>query len=226
MSQEFIIFQSRLAKKSGTIIINKPKRFSFSKNLFSLLITIPIIISLYIISPLIIGEIQNYSLKNKKGQITTTRSKFSYILSPKDEEIELVIPKIAVHTKVLVNVDPTKEKEYNQILNDKAAHALGSNLPGQKGLIYLFGHSTNSIFNVDFFNPVFYNIKDLEVEDLITLLYQGKVYNYQINEKKIVEADDLSDLKAETNEEKLILQTCWPPGTDWKRLLLIANPIT
>jgi len=140
--------------------------------------------------------------------------------------MELIIPKIAVRTKVLVNVDPAKEEEYNQILSNKAAHALGSSFPGQKGLIYLFGHSTNSIFNLNFFNPVFYAVKNLEKGDRITLLYQGKLYTYQIREKKIVEADDLADLYAEKDEEKLILQTCWPPGTSWKRLLLIANPIT
>ena len=118
------------------------------------------------------------------------------------------------------------ESEYNKILDNQAAHALGSSLPGQEGLIYLFGHSTNSIFNVNFFNPVFYSVKNLEKKDQISILYQGKLYTYQINDKKVVEADNLSDLKAEPGEEKLILQTCWPPGTSWKRLLLIASPIT
>jgi LPXTG-site transpeptidase (sortase) family protein len=140
--------------------------------------------------------------------------------------MELIIPKIAVRTKVLTNIDPNKESEYNSVLSNKAAHAAGSSFPGQKGLIYLFGHSTNSIFNLNFFNPVFYSVKNLEKGDELALLYQGKLYKYRIDDKKIVEADDLSNLQAEPNEEKLILQTCWPPGTSWKRLLLIASPIT
>jgi len=224
MSKEFIIFQSRVSEQKGYVLAAKPKKFRSPKRFFSFLITLPVIVILYIVSPLIIGEIRYHLVVKKQPEVI--QSKFRYVLSPNDNEMELIIPKIAVRTKVLINIDPNKETEYNQILDNKAAHASGSSLPGQKGLIYLFGHSTNSIFNLDFFNPVFYSVKNLEKNDQIAILYQGRVYTYQINEKKIVEADDLTDLKAEPNEEKLILQTCWPPGTSWKRLLLIANPIT
>ncbi|PIU33334.1 hypothetical protein COT04_00575 [Candidatus Shapirobacteria bacterium CG07_land_8_20_14_0_80_39_12] len=224
MANEIIVFQSGVSQPKGYVLVAEPKKFHFPKRFFSFLIALPIIIILYVISPLIIGEIRYHLVVEKQPEVV--RSKFSYILSPNDNEMELIIPKIAVRTKVLVNIDPAKEEEYNQILNNKAAHALGSSLPGQEGLIYLFGHSTNSVFNLNFFNPVFYAVKNLEKGDLITLLYQGKLFNYQINEKKIVEADDLTDLRAGKDEEKLILQTCWPPGTSWKRLLLIANPIT
>ena len=224
MSNEIVIFQSGVSEQKGYVLAAKPKKFRLPKRFFSFLITLPVIVILYIVSPLIIGEIRYHLVVKKQPEVI--QSKFRYVLSPNDNEMELIIPKIAVRTKVLANIDPNKEESYNSILSNKAAHALGSSLPGQKGLIYLFGHSTNSIFNLDFFNPVFYSVKNLEKNDQIAILYQGKVYTYQINEKKIVEADDLTDLKAEPNEEKLILQTCWPPGTSWKRLLLIANPIT
>jgi len=224
MTNEIIVFQSGVSQPKGYVSISETKKFHFSQRIWALLISLPIIIILYVVSPLIIGEIRYHLVVNKESEVT--RSKFSYVLSPNDNEMELIIPKIAVRTKVLLNVNPTKEAEYNQILDNQAAHALGSSLPGQKGLIYLFGHSTNSIFNLDFFNPVFYSVKNLEQGDQISILYQGKLYTYQINEKKIVEADDLSSLQAGPDEEKLILQTCWPPGTAWKRLLLIAVPIT
>jgi len=227
MSKEFIIFQSRVSKQKGYVLVAQPKKeqlLKLPKKFYSYLIALPIIILLYVVSPLIIGEIRYHLVVEKQPEVV--QSKFRYILSPNDNEMELIIPKIAVRTKVLINIDPSEENEYNQILSNKAAHALGSSLPGQKGLVYLFGHSTNSIFNLDFFNPVFYSVKNLEKGDQIAILYQGKLFNYQINEKKIVEADDLNDLRAEKDEEKLILQTCWPPGTSWKRLLLIASPIT
>jgi len=224
MANETVIFQSQKSPSSGYILVAEPKKFRFPKKILSFLISLPIIIILYIVSPLIIGEIRYHLVVEKQPEVV--RSKFSYILSPNDNEMELIIPKIAVRTKVLINVSPTKEKEYNQILDNKAAHALGSSLPGQNGLIYLFGHSTNSVFNLNFFNPVFYSVKNLDLGDQIVILYQGKLFNYQIKEKKVTEADDLTDLQAGENEEKLILQTCWPPGTNWKRLLLIANPIT
>lgn len=224
MYKEIVIFDANSSPQSGYVFLSDRKKFHFPKKILSYLIALPIIISLYVALPLIIGEIRyKVVVKNQPEEV---RSKFSYVLSPNDNEMELIIPKIAVRTKVLINVDPNKEEEYNSVLSNEAAQAAGSSLPGQKGLIYLFGHSTNSIFNLNFFNPVFYSVKNLEKKDEIALLYQGKLYKYLINDKKIVEANDLSDFQVQPNEEKLILQTCWPPGTSWKRLLLIASPIT
>ena len=158
MENEVLIFQSG-SPSEGYVLVAQPKKFHFPKRVLSFLITIPVIIILYVVSPLIIGEFRYHLVVEKQPE--EIRSKFSYILSPNDNEMELIIPKIAVRTKVLINIDASKENKYNEILSNKAAHALGSSLPGQKGLIYLFGHSTNSIFNLDFFNPVFYAVKNL-----------------------------------------------------------------
>lgn len=225
MQKEFIIFQSRASKQKGDVLVAQSKRWSLSKKWFPLMIFLPLLAIFWLLSPMVIGEIR-YRLVSEKKVETIERSKFSYVLSPNDNEMELIIPKIAVRTQVLANVDPNKEDEYNEILNNKAAHAQGSAFPGQKGLIYLFGHSTNSVFNKNFFNPVFYSVKNLEPGDQIAILYQGKVHVYQINEKMVVDPDDFTAVRTGVDEEKLVLQTCWPPGTSWKRLLLVASPIT
>jgi LPXTG-site transpeptidase (sortase) family protein len=225
MSEEFVIFQSRVSKQKGYVLVAEPKKWSLLKKWLALGIISPLITAFLLISPMVIGEIR-YRLIPKEKTKTIERSKFSYVLSPNDNEMELIIPKIAVRTQILTNVDPNKEDEYDKILSNKAAHAQGSSFPGQKGLIYLFGHSTNSIFNKNFFNPVFYSVKNLEPGDQIAILYQGKVHVYQINEKMVVDPNDFTALKAGIDEEKLVLQTCWPPGTSWKRLLLVASPIT
>jgi len=224
MYKEFVIFDANSSPQSGYVFLADRKKFRLPSKLISYLLALPLIIILYVATPLIIGEIRYRVVVEKQPEIA--RSKFSYVLSPNDNEMELIIPKIAVRTKVLTNIDPNKEEEYNSVLTNKAAHAAGSSFPGQKGLIYLFGHSTNSIFNLNFFNPVFYSVKNLEKGDELSLLYQGKIYSYRIDDKKVVEADDLSNLQSDPNKEILILQTCWPPGTSWKRLLLIASPIT
>jgi sortase A len=225
MSKEFIIFQSRVSKQKGYVLVSEPLKKKFPKKIIPFLFIIPVIIILWLTSPIIIGEFRYRFIVQKQPE-SIERSKFSYVLSPDDNEMELIVPKIAVRTKVLANIDPNKENEYDEILSNKAAHALGSSFPGEKGLIYLFGHSTNSIFNKDFFNPVFYSVKNLEAGDQIALLYKGKVYVYKVDEKMVVNADDFTAIKAGQGEEKLVLQTCWPPGTSWKRLLIIARPIT
>lgn len=225
MTSEIIIFQSRVSKQKDYVLVAKPDKKTLPKKIIPFLVAIPLLIALWLASPLIIGEVR-YRLISEKQPEAIERSKFSYVLSPNDNEMELIIPKIAVRTQVLTNVDPNKEAEYNEILSNKAAHAQGSSFPGQKGLIYLFGHSTNSIFNKNFFNPVFYSVKNLEKGDQIAILYQGKLHVYQIQEKMIVDPNDFTAIKTGPNEEKLVLQTCWPPGTSWKRLLLVASPIT
>ena len=56
------------------------------------------------------------------------------------------------------------------------------------------------------------------------MIYQGTRFNYKVTESRIVDADDVSFItEAQSGEEQLILQTCWPPGTTWKRLLVFAK---
>ncbi len=224
INQETVIFQSG-SPDQGYVLVAEPFKKKFPKKIIPFLFIIPVMVILWLSSPMVIGELRYRFIVQKQPE-SIERSKFSYVLSPDDNEMELIVPKIAVRTKVLANVDPNKENEYDEILSNKAAHALGSSFPGEKGLIYLFGHSTNSIFNKDFFNPVFYSVKNLEAGDQIALLYKGKVYVYKVDEKMVVNADDFTAIKASQGEEKLVLQTCWPPGTSWKRLLIIARPIT
>lgn len=145
------------------------------------------------------------------------------ILAPESREFGLVIPKIGVNAKVVAGVNAADKTEYLDALSQGIAHAAGSSLPAENGLIYLFGHSTDYLWNVPELNALFYQLKDLEEGDLVSLIYQGERFDYKVTEKKIVEADDLSVL-APVDEERLVLQTCWPPGTTWKRLVVIARP--
>lgn len=147
------------------------------------------------------------------------------MLQPINPEFSLVIPKIDINAEIFANVEPGNKELYEAALKKGIAHAAGSYLPGQGGTIYLFGHSTDYVWNISQFNAVFYLLKELEVGDQINLFYQGKRYLYQVSDKKMVPAADLSYLKPQKGQEELVLQTCWPPGTTWQRLLVIAQPI-
>ncbi|KKR56069.1 MAG: hypothetical protein UT95_C0055G0005 [Candidatus Curtissbacteria bacterium GW2011_GWB1_40_28] len=69
-----------------------------------------------------------------------------------------------------------------------------------------------------------YLLKDMEPGDPVVIFFAGKRYNYVVSEKKITEAADVDYFKLRTDEQILVLQTCYPPGTTWKRLLVIAKP--
>jgi sortase A len=148
------------------------------------------------------------------------------ILVPKDTEFSIVIPKIGASAKIFPNVDPSNEAEFLPILMQGVAHAKGSVFPGMLGNTYLFAHSTDNFWDVGRYNAVFYLLKDLQPGDDIIIFFQNKRYNYIVSGSKIVNPSDVSNLvnAQNTDKEQLILQTCWPPGTTWQRLLVFAQP--
>ncbi|MBU1085116.1 MAG: sortase [Candidatus Beckwithbacteria bacterium] len=148
------------------------------------------------------------------------------LIAPISSEFGLVIPKIFANVAVTKNVNPADEKEYQEVLRQAGgvAHSSGTSVPGELGTTYIFGHSTDASINVERFNAVFYLLNKLEPGDLIVAYYKGKQYKYEVSDKKVVDPTDLSEIVRVDNEERLVLQTCWPPGTDWRRLLVVAKP--
>ncbi|HRN96065.1 MAG TPA: sortase [Candidatus Levybacteria bacterium] len=149
----------------------------------------------------------------------------SQILSPKDTQFSILIPKIGASERVFENVDPSNEKEYGKTLLEGVAHAQGSAFPGYGGNTYIFAHSADSFWNVGRYNAVFYLLKELQPGDDVIVFFQNKRFNYEVTETKIVDATNLDYLKSDIGTgETLTLQTCWPPGTTWKRMLVFAKP--
>ncbi len=148
------------------------------------------------------------------------------IIVPPDSKFSIVIPKLGAASRVIPNVDPTNESEFVQQLGKGVAHAKGTVFPGMQGNVYLFAHSTDSFWNVGRYNAVFYLIKDLQPGDEIILYFEGRRYNYYVDKSEIKDAEDVEYLvkSQQLGDEALILQTCWPPGTTWKRLYVIARP--
>lgn len=140
-------------------------------------------------------------------------------------DFSIVIPKISAKARIIPNVDPADEKAYKTALKQGVAHATGTKFPGNKGIVYLFAHSTNSPVNISRYNAVFYLLKELRQGDQIIVFFAGQKYVYQVTERLVTAADDTQWLTKQEKEERLVLQTCWPPGTSQKRLLVIARPV-
>lgn len=140
---------------------------------------------------------------------------------PVNEEFFLEIPKINLTSAIIANVDASNEEQYIEKLKIGVAHAKGSYFPGDEGPIVLFSHSTDTLAHILQYNAAFYALKDLEVGDQITVHFKGKTYLYNVSEKKIIDPQNL-DVIRQTNS-KLVLTTCYPPGTDWQRLVIFAS---
>lgn len=144
-----------------------------------------------------------------------------------EDIFSLQIPDLDISSTITPNVDPASEKEYTAALKNGIAHAAGTALPQQfehTKTIYLFAHSTDAPWNIARYNAQFYALKDAQPGQKITLRFWGENREYTIEEIKIIEATDVTALTPQFDREQLVLQTCYPPGTAWKRLLVIAVP--
>ncbi len=144
-----------------------------------------------------------------------------------EDVFSINIPDLDINSLVVPNVDAGSEKDYTQALKKGIAHAKGSGLPDQLAenkTIYLFAHSTDSPWNILRYNAQFYALKDIKPGQEINLTFWGESYTYYVKETMVVAADDTRIIQPQTEKEMLILQTCWPPGTTSKRLLVVATP--
>lgn len=134
------------------------------------------------------------------------------------------IPKISAVSPIVVGVDPWNRQEYNQALTRGIAQAKNTYAPGNGRLIYLFAHSSGSPFELLSRNTPFLRLDELQRGDVVNMYVEGTLFQYSVSSKKIVSPTELTYLQ-NTGENILILQTCWPLGTDWKRLLVFATPL-
>lgn len=140
-----------------------------------------------------------------------------------DARYSIYVPKIDAKSAVMENVDLENETEYLKALKKGVAHGKGTYFPGQGGNIFLFSHSVSVPEYIQTYNAVFYNLKDLEQGDDIIIYFSGVKYVYKVTEKIITSPRDVSFLTKDYGGETLILQTCDPPGTTLRRLLVIAK---
>lgn len=161
-----------------------------------------------------------YSLNTEQsGQPATSERP----LTPPNKDFSIVIPKIGAVAPVVANVDSQNPDEYLKALRLGVAHAEGTFFPGEGKNTFLFAHSTDAFYNVGRYNAVFYLIGKLKPGDEINIFYRGELLRYEVFEKKVVDADDVQYLGQIGETETLTLQTCYPPGTTLKRLVVVAR---
>jgi LPXTG-site transpeptidase (sortase) family protein len=167
------------------------------------------------------GELISEALAQKADEVK--KETFSLGLN---SYFSLNIPKIEAKANIIHNIDAGSPDEYGKALKEGIAHAKGTNFPGQGKTVYLFSHSTDSLLNFSRYNAIFYLLGKLEKGDRIWVYFLDKKYIYEVDQKLITQPNDTSWLKDSGQGERLILQTCYPPGTSLKRLLIIAVPVS
>jgi len=138
----------------------------------------------------------------------------------------MVINKINVKAPVVWSKSALEE-DLQKDLQNGLVHYPKTGIPGQFGNAFITGHSSNYVWAQGAYNYILKNMNDLNVGDeiIITATQEnGKVlsYKYVISIKEIVTPDDVRIFE-ETEKSTLTLTTCWPLGTNWKRLMIKAD---
>lgn len=202
-----------------------------------------LIVLLAVLTPLIQAEIgyrkdKFFNIKRTVPKVITSspekqgsQAKVSFgqleqkenIITPASTDFGIVVEKINANSPVVANVNPSNESEYVGALSKGVAHARGSDFPGSGGNIYLFSHSTDAPWNIIRYNAVFYLLRELNSGDKVIVFYKDRRFDYTVFDKRIVPPGDVSYLTDKYDQEVLTLQTCDPPGTLFKRLIVRAK---
>jgi len=171
----------------------------------------------------VIPQINNENKKNFVDILTNSwQTDALAAINAPDSEFSIVIPKISASAKIIANVNAGDPKVYNEALRQGVAHAAGSVLPGMQGTTYLFAHSTDGPWNIRRYNAVFYLLKEMAAGDEVVVFFEGKKFFYTVVTKEIKDPKNTT-VFSQKEEELLVLQTCWPPGTTKEVLLITAK---
>lgn len=120
--------------------------------------------------------------------------------------------------KVEIPIYHTTNKE---VLNVAVGHLEGSSLPvGGKG-----SHSVLSAHRGLPSAKLFTDLNKLEIGDIFEITILDKKLTYQIDQIRVVEPNDVTDLRILENEDYLTLMTCTPYGLNTHRLLVRGTRI-
>ncbi|MCL5784154.1 MAG: class E sortase [Patescibacteria group bacterium] len=136
---------------------------------------------------------------------------------PPYREFYLTIPTI--------NLDNIKVVVESNNFDQNLAQMPGTALPGEKGNVFITGHSSLPIlYDPKNFKTIFTHLPEVKKGDQIIVEANGQYFNYEVQSLRIVDPKDVWVIKPPDNEGRyLTLMTCVPPGLYIKRLIVLAK---
>lgn len=162
------------------------------------------------------AQVLGVSVKNQNNFPTFVSSLTRQTIASYDK-FTLSVPRLNI-AKSNVYVDSND-------LGKGLAHLPGSALPGEKGNVFISGHSAVSNFFAGQ-KAIFAKLSDLKKGDTMLVDAGNASFTYQVVEIKIVDPGDLSVISAPDEMGRYIsLMTCVPPGLNFKRLIVLGKMI-
>ncbi len=148
---------------------------------------------------------------------------------PLPEQATLTIPRIGITVPILFSKDKEINTEalYTKLQNGVINYPT-SVKPGEKGTSIILGHSSSYPWQKGRYRSVFALLGKLQTGDTFTVRYDdGRLFTYTIQKSVIfnpkIENHDLTQLTEHADDETIVLVSCWPIGTDYQRIAVIAT---
>ncbi len=148
------------------------------------------------------------------------RQETKCVFSEKTDWLE--IPKINLSVPIIFPKKENKEIDFEKLLDEGAVFYPSSSLPGEKGETIILGHSAPLNWPKVRYEWIFSRLSELEKGDEIIIYYDYCKYRYIVFDKKILNKGE--SIPVFNNQDNvLVLTSCWPPGKDYKRIIVGAK---
>lgn len=147
---------------------------------------------------------------------------------PLPHNARLVIDRLGVDAPIVFNVPPQNDDIYER-LEDGVVHYGNSVKPGQDGIAIVLGHSSAYPWYRGAYGSVFALLGKLHPGERFYVRYEdGRTFVFEMKKSIVFNpfADDarLTELE-QTNTPSLVLLSCWPVGTNYRRIAVYAERV-
>ena len=140
-----------------------------------------------------------------------------------DRKSALEIPAIGLDVPVVFS-DSADKNAVTKDLDSGVVYYPGSVLPGKEGQIVILGHSAPPGWPKIKYDWAFNDLDKLNPGDIVFIDLNNRQYAYRVKKSIIIDrGGDIPNDAISPNANTLILITCWPPGKDNKRMVVIAE---
>lgn len=139
--------------------------------------------------------------------------------------IILQIPSLNVEAPIVREPSLNLDQIFKR-LEDGVVLYGGTSVPGEKGVSIILGHSSAYPWYKGGYGSIFALLGKLTVGDKIYVNKNGKVLVYKVSESLIFhpfENDDRVAQLEKTSNSSIVLVSCWPVNTNWKRIAIKAD---
>ncbi len=128
------------------------------------------------------------------------------------------IAKIGIEAPIVLS-DTTDNTIIHKYLDSGVVMYPGGTMPGQNGDMILLGHSAPPGWPKIKYDWVFSRLNDLKAGDIVKLGYNGQNFNYEVVKTVfLMPGEELPT--TDPNKNTAFLVSCWPPGKDFKRIVV------